>query len=211
MGGYGSRVFLGMKTIFPSDVIETVNGFFFIQFANCAAMEEVIDGGPWLFQGQPIVLQKWTPGLALRKHGHTQVSIWVKLRHLPVELWTTEGLSMMYPDAITKAGTRLHFARAYRVDVEYEWTPSKCHTCRSLGHTTVDCLSTKKPAKPPVAVYVQKPPNRTPKESSTVDEPAVVIPAMHATDGVDSHDNSPRFSPTAHKVRRLWFLIRLPL
>ncbi|KAL0427762.1 UNVERIFIED_CONTAM: hypothetical protein Slati_2951000 [Sesamum latifolium] len=101
------------------DVMATVNGFFFIQFANCVALEEVIDGGPWLFQGQPIVLQKRTSGLALRKHGHTQVPIWVKLRHIPVELWTTDGLSTiasgigrpLYRDAITKAGTRLDFAR----------------------------------------------------------------------------------------------------
>ncbi|KAK4384573.1 hypothetical protein Sango_3046900 [Sesamum angolense] len=42
-----------------------------------------------------------------------------KLRHLPVELWTTEGLSTvasgigrpLYPDAITCACTRLDFAR----------------------------------------------------------------------------------------------------
>ncbi|KAL0445481.1 UNVERIFIED_CONTAM: hypothetical protein Slati_1676000 [Sesamum latifolium] len=87
--------------------------------STVAAMEEVIEGGPWLFQGQPIVLQRWEPGMALRKHKHTQVPVWIKLRHLPVEFWTTEGLSMvasgigrpLYPDAITKACTRLDFAR----------------------------------------------------------------------------------------------------
>ncbi|KAL0455560.1 UNVERIFIED_CONTAM: hypothetical protein Slati_0895200 [Sesamum latifolium] len=31
--------------------------------------------------------------MALRKHGHSQVPIWIKLRHLPVELWTIDGLS----------------------------------------------------------------------------------------------------------------------
>ncbi|KAK4381857.1 putative ribonuclease H protein [Sesamum angolense] len=40
------------------------------------AMEEVIEGGPWLFQGQPIVLQRWEPGMVLRKHKHTQVPKW---------------------------------------------------------------------------------------------------------------------------------------
>ncbi|KAL0415577.1 UNVERIFIED_CONTAM: hypothetical protein Slati_3389600 [Sesamum latifolium] len=81
-------------------------------------MEEVIDGGPWLFQGQPIVLQRWEP-VILRKHKHTQVPVWIKLRHLPVEFWTSEGLSTvvsgvgrpLYPDAITRACTRLDFAR----------------------------------------------------------------------------------------------------
>ncbi|KAL0373954.1 UNVERIFIED_CONTAM: hypothetical protein Sradi_3311100 [Sesamum radiatum] len=81
-------------------------------------MEEVIEGGPWLFLGQPIVLQKWEPGMVLRKLKHTQVLIWIKLRHLPVELWTDEGLSTvvsgigrpLYPDAIMRACTRLDFA-----------------------------------------------------------------------------------------------------
>ncbi|KAK4384406.1 hypothetical protein Sango_3064100 [Sesamum angolense] len=57
--------------------------------------------------------------MVLRKLKHTEVPVWIKLRHLPVELWTTEGLSMvasgigrpLYPDAITRACTRLDFAR----------------------------------------------------------------------------------------------------
>ncbi|KAL0298099.1 UNVERIFIED_CONTAM: hypothetical protein Scaly_3072900 [Sesamum calycinum] len=82
-------------------------------------MEEVIEGGPWLFQGQPIVLQKWEPGMVLRKHKHTQVPVWIRLRHLPVEFWTDEGLSTvasgvgrpLYQDTITRTCTRLDFAR----------------------------------------------------------------------------------------------------
>ncbi|KAL0444889.1 UNVERIFIED_CONTAM: hypothetical protein Slati_2211600 [Sesamum latifolium] len=101
------------------EVIATANGFFFIQFKTVVAMEEVLEGGPWLFQGQPIVLQRWEPGMTLRKRSHTQVPIWIKLRHLPVELWTPDGLSTvasgvvrpLYPDVITKAGTRLDYAR----------------------------------------------------------------------------------------------------
>ncbi|KAL2224767.1 UNVERIFIED_CONTAM: hypothetical protein Sindi_3018400 [Sesamum indicum] len=82
-------------------------------------MDEVIEGGPWLFQGQPIVLQKWEPGMAMRKLKHTQPPVWIKLRHLPMEFWTTDGLSTvasgvgkpLYPDVITRACTRLDFAR----------------------------------------------------------------------------------------------------
>ena len=51
-------------------------------------MEDIIEGGPWLFQGQPIVLQKWELGMVMRKLKHTQVPVWVKLRDLPVELWS---------------------------------------------------------------------------------------------------------------------------
>ncbi|KAL2237302.1 UNVERIFIED_CONTAM: hypothetical protein Sindi_0921900 [Sesamum indicum] len=156
-------------------------------------MEEIIEGGPWLFQGQPIVLQKWVPGMVMRKLKHTQVPVWIKLRHLPVELWTEEGLSIvasgigkpLYPDAITRACTRLDFARVCvmldvhskihkhiiimaldeeggetpcKVDVEYEWLPPKCTCCMTLGHAAKDCAINKasKPVKPSVSVYVPK-------------------------------------------------------
>ncbi|KAK4384618.1 hypothetical protein Sango_3042700 [Sesamum angolense] len=110
-----------VHSIWPAvrDVKATSNGFFFFQFKTMAAMEEVLEGGPWLYLGQPIVLQKWEPGMVLRKLKHTEVPIWIKLRHLPVELWTTDGLSTvasgigkpLYPYAITRACTRLDFAR----------------------------------------------------------------------------------------------------
>ncbi|KAL0386699.1 UNVERIFIED_CONTAM: hypothetical protein Slati_4586900 [Sesamum latifolium] len=181
------------------EVRATSNGFFFFEFNTVAAMEEVIEGGPWLFRDQPIVLQKWEPGMMLRKLQHTQVPVWIKLRHLPVELWTTEGLSTvasgigkpLYPDAITRACTRLDFARvcvmldissklpkhivimvpkeeggesACKVDVEYEWLPPKCNACMSLGHPTKEFPTMKPKHRPPVSVYVQKPPFPPPRE-----------------------------------------------
>ncbi|KAL0456435.1 UNVERIFIED_CONTAM: hypothetical protein Slati_0982700 [Sesamum latifolium] len=75
------------------EVTATLHGFYFFRFKTVVAMEEVIEGGPWLFQGQPIILQQRKPGLALRKHKHTQVPVWVRLKHLPVEFWTDAGLS----------------------------------------------------------------------------------------------------------------------
>ncbi|KAK4383785.1 hypothetical protein Sango_2743900 [Sesamum angolense] len=100
-------------------VTATVNGFFFFQFTMMAAMEEVIESGPWLFQGQPIVHQRWEPGMSLRKQKHTQIPVWIRLKHLPMEYWTTEGLSVvasgvgkpLYSDAVTKQCSRLDYAR----------------------------------------------------------------------------------------------------
>ncbi|KAL0455539.1 UNVERIFIED_CONTAM: hypothetical protein Slati_0893100 [Sesamum latifolium] len=189
-----------VRSVWPMvrEVKATSNGFFFFEFNTVTAMEEVIEGGPWLFRGQPIVLQKWEPGMMLRKLQHTQVPVWIKLRHLPVELWTAEGLSTvasgigkpLYPDAITRACTRLDFARvcvmldissklpkhivimvpkeeggesACKVDVEYEWLPPKYNACISLVHPTKECPTTR-PKHPPVSVYVQKQPVPSPRE-----------------------------------------------
>ncbi|KAL0455520.1 UNVERIFIED_CONTAM: hypothetical protein Slati_0891200 [Sesamum latifolium] len=81
-------------------------------------MEEVIEGGLWLFKAS-LSLQQWELGMALRKHKHMQVPVWLRLKHLPVEFWTNEGLSIVasgigrpvYQDAIMKACMRLDFAR----------------------------------------------------------------------------------------------------
>ncbi|KAL0292814.1 UNVERIFIED_CONTAM: hypothetical protein Sradi_6972100 [Sesamum radiatum] len=82
-------------------------------------MEEVIEGGPWLFQGQPIVLQSWQQGMSLRRQKHTTVPVWIKLKHLPMEYWTEDGLSAvasgvgvpLYVDRVTKECSRLDYAR----------------------------------------------------------------------------------------------------
>ncbi|KAL0416280.1 UNVERIFIED_CONTAM: hypothetical protein Slati_3459900 [Sesamum latifolium] len=142
-----------------------------------------------------------------KKPPYHQVPVWIKMRHLPVEYWTIDGLSTvasgigwpLYPDAITKACTRLDFARVCvmldyqstlpkhivvmspredgsetpcRVDVEYEWIPSKCTQCCSLGHSTAVCPANRKPSKPPVKVYVPKsvvvPPIPTREEETEV-------------------------------------------
>ncbi|KAL0413312.1 UNVERIFIED_CONTAM: hypothetical protein Sradi_1532900 [Sesamum radiatum] len=92
-------------------VSATSNGFYFFKFKTEIAMEEIIEDGSWLFQGQPIVLQWWEPGMNLRKHTHTEVPVWIRLKHLPMEYWSTEGLSMvasrvgkpLYQDIIFKS------------------------------------------------------------------------------------------------------------
>ncbi|KAL0291206.1 UNVERIFIED_CONTAM: hypothetical protein Sradi_7031500 [Sesamum radiatum] len=124
--------FLGKRPYFPQveafvrsnwkglqHVSVSSSGFFFFRFISRQAMEDVIEGGPWLFQGQPIVLQPWEQGMSLRRQKHTQIPVWIRLRHLPMEYWTDEGLSTvasgvgapLYTDAITKDCSRLDFAR----------------------------------------------------------------------------------------------------
>ncbi|KAK4384703.1 hypothetical protein Sango_3034300 [Sesamum angolense] len=79
----------------------------------------LLEGGPWLFQGQAIILQCWEPGMLLRRQKHKQLPVWIQLKHLPMEYWTEEGLSTvasgvgtpLYADKITRHCLRLNFAR----------------------------------------------------------------------------------------------------
>ncbi|KAK4382247.1 hypothetical protein Sango_2890500 [Sesamum angolense] len=211
-----------VRSVWPDvkTVTATSNGFYFFQFKTEIAMEEVIEGGPWLFQGQPIVLQRWEPGMVLRKHKHTQVPVWIRLRHLPVEFWTDDGLRTvasgvgrpLYQDTITRACTRLDFARVCvmldisstlpkhliimmpredgtevpcKVEVGYEWVPPKCKNCMSLGYSTSACPDARKIDKSPVSVYVQK---RT------------VQPPVSRPDVAKGADRKPRcFRPGSYK------------
>ncbi|KAL0289527.1 UNVERIFIED_CONTAM: hypothetical protein Sradi_7071800 [Sesamum radiatum] len=82
-------------------------------------MEEFIEEGPWLFQGQLVVLQPWEQGMSLRRQKLLQVPVWIRIRHLPMEYWTEDGLSAvasgigtpLYTDKITKNCLRLDFAQ----------------------------------------------------------------------------------------------------
>ncbi|KAL0283753.1 UNVERIFIED_CONTAM: hypothetical protein Sangu_2869300 [Sesamum angustifolium] len=80
--------FLGKKPYFPhvesyvrsnwkdlQQVSATSNGFYFFRFKNRVAMEDIIEGGPWLIQGQPIVLQCWEQGMSLRRQTHPNPSL----------------------------------------------------------------------------------------------------------------------------------------
>ncbi|KAL0420563.1 UNVERIFIED_CONTAM: hypothetical protein Slati_3079200 [Sesamum latifolium] len=124
-------------------VSATANGFYFFTFKISAFMEEVMEEGPWLFQGQPMVLQAWEQGMSLRRYKHMQVPVWIRLRHLPMEYWTEDGLSVvasgvgvpLYTDKIMKSCSRLDYARSIiregkevpiKVDIEYEWLPMRC-------------------------------------------------------------------------------------
>ncbi|KAL0293605.1 UNVERIFIED_CONTAM: hypothetical protein Sradi_6928900 [Sesamum radiatum] len=93
-------------------------GFYFFRFRSRAAMEEIIEGVLG-FSKEPIILQFWEQGMTLRQRKHSQIPVWIRLKHLPMEYWTDEGLSTvasgvgtpLYTDGITKECSRLDYAR----------------------------------------------------------------------------------------------------
>ena len=47
--------------------LATDTGFFFFKFSSTIARDEMLERGPWHIAGQPIILQKWQPGLTLKR------------------------------------------------------------------------------------------------------------------------------------------------
>ena len=102
------------------DVIPIGEGFFIFKFSQQYGAKDVLDGGPWIIAGRYLVRHWWSTGLSLLIAPLNSLPVWVQFFGIPLELWTTEGLSHiasavgvpLFADSMTKQGTRLKFARS---------------------------------------------------------------------------------------------------
>ncbi|KAG5222436.1 DUF4283 domain-containing protein [Salix suchowensis] len=150
-------------------VLTMEDSFLIFRFKTEESVLEVMEKGPWMFGGKNIILQKWTPQFQFDRSKIGHVSVWIRLRGLPLPLWTRQGLSMAASmvgkpqscDGQTITCKRLDYARLcveldarlpfihhfevespltqepVKVNVEYEWKPSRCEVCQSFGHKCV--------------------------------------------------------------------------
>ncbi|KAJ6374041.1 hypothetical protein OIU78_029696 [Salix suchowensis] len=75
-------------------VLTVADGFFIFRFKSEEDVLEIIEKGPWMFGGKNIILQKWTPQFQFDQSKINHVTVWIRLRGLPLPLWTKQGLSM---------------------------------------------------------------------------------------------------------------------
>ncbi|KAK1303152.1 hypothetical protein QJS10_CPB11g01231 [Acorus calamus] len=68
-------------------------GFFVARFSNQEDMQRVMEGGPWLIGGRPIVLRKWSRGMNMETERLETIPIWISLPQLPLHLWGKRKLS----------------------------------------------------------------------------------------------------------------------
>ncbi|KAJ6419611.1 hypothetical protein OIU84_029679 [Salix udensis] len=122
----GSRLMIPAK-----QVLTMADGFFIFQFKSEEDVLEIIEKGPWMFGGKTIILQKWTPQFQFDRSKISHVSVWIRLRGLPLPLWTKQGLSMAA--SMFEVESPLS-TEPMKVTVEYEWKPSRCEACQSFGH-----------------------------------------------------------------------------
>ncbi|KAL7207898.1 hypothetical protein ACSBR1_029781 [Camellia fascicularis] len=146
-------------------------GFMFFIFDNTDSCGAVLEGGPWYMGNQLLLLKKWRRMLKLTKEYVSQILVWVKLFHIPMEYWDYDGLSRiaskigtpLFMDYLTSSGTRVSFARVcvevnvdsslppcffvkcgedvVEIRVEYQGIPTKCDHCKVFGHDTKRCIT----------------------------------------------------------------------
>nr|GEW92795.1 hypothetical protein [Tanacetum cinerariifolium] len=138
-------------------LMKTDDGVFLFKFAAKTGMGQVLERGPWIIQNMPLILNKWTPSLSLKKDEVTKILVWVKMHKVPVVAYSEDG-SM----------GRISFARALIeicsvsdlkkevsiavpnedgightrevIKVEYEWQPPRCTECKVFSHSHDKCL-----------------------------------------------------------------------
>ncbi|KAL4568393.1 hypothetical protein LXL04_024004 [Taraxacum kok-saghyz] len=119
-------------------------------------LKEVLEGGPWIFFDNPIVIRRWVPGLRLSKDQLDTIPVWVKVYNVPLEYWNATGLSHIgweigKPHEMSASKVWLKEINIYSRDVttrdriqskckiEYAWNPSKCSHCKVYGHKDSNC------------------------------------------------------------------------
>ncbi|GKB02958.1 putative reverse transcriptase domain-containing protein [Tanacetum coccineum] len=71
------------------------NGVYLFKFASKAGLEQVLERGPWMIRKSPIILNKWSSSVSLKKGEVTKVPVWVKLYNVPVLAYSEDGLSLI--------------------------------------------------------------------------------------------------------------------
>lgn len=101
------------------DVTNLENGTFLFKFDNSQTREWVLEDGPWFIAQRPLLLQKWVAGISPEALSSSKIPIWINLKGIPMELFTSHGISHiasgvgfpLFMDKATEMRNRLSFAK----------------------------------------------------------------------------------------------------
>ncbi|KAK8602779.1 hypothetical protein V6N13_084982 [Hibiscus sabdariffa] len=102
---------------------------YLVNFPSSRVRDWVFESGPWHIQQKTLILRKWTPGLLPEVLNLKTAPIWIRLWHVPLELYSQEGLSYLasalgkslYTDKATTLRQHLEFAKIC-VEVDAKFT-----------------------------------------------------------------------------------------
>ncbi|PWA74759.1 RNA-directed DNA polymerase, eukaryota, Reverse transcriptase zinc-binding domain protein [Artemisia annua] len=97
-------------------------------------LDKVVNSGPWMVSNKPFFVQKWDNHVCLDKKEPDVLPIWIKLGNVPLEAWTTHGISALASrlgkplvmDSVTGDMCRLGVGRIGFARVLVEVSAKKC-------------------------------------------------------------------------------------
>ncbi|GJS42362.1 hypothetical protein Tco_0567405, partial [Tanacetum coccineum] len=135
----------GAAVAIPMEAVE--------EFNTKEGMESVMESGPWLVRGVPLILNIWNQNSDLKKDVIKSAPLWVKLHHVPIVAYSEiaeEELKDSIVIAIPLINGKGHTLA--KIDVEYEWNPPRCNTCKVFDHVNDKCPKNPKVDVPSKAV-----------------------------------------------------------
>lgn len=122
--------------------------------------EKLLDGGPYMTYGRPLILKNIPPLFEFGACTNTIVLIWVTLPGLPVDLWNAQVLAKICSkigeplwmddmtgrvevdiakELVTDLPIKLPNGKLGEQVIIYENLPKFCSLCQTLGHSTEMC------------------------------------------------------------------------
>lgn len=70
------------------DVLTIDNGFFMFKFSLYEVMNRILKGGPYFFDGRPLVLKLWKRNVGLDRDILNTLPVWIRFPILRISFWT---------------------------------------------------------------------------------------------------------------------------
>ncbi|GKE61464.1 reverse transcriptase domain-containing protein, partial [Tanacetum coccineum] len=118
-------------------VMRNNDGVFMFKFASKEGLDQVLQRGPWMIRMSPIILNKCSSGLSLKKGEVTRVSSRISFACALIEVSSESGLKSKVTMAIPNEEGDGYTKEVIRV--EYEWKPPHCGDCKIFGHDLLQC------------------------------------------------------------------------
>nr|POE90406.1 uncharacterized protein CFP56_59946 [Quercus suber] len=157
------------------DCVDLGNDFYSVRFALKEDLNSVLEKGPWFIGGHFLSIRPWEPFFKPGMANVSSIAVWVRLHHLPMELYEAEVLKqigealgkVLRIDAHTALEARGKYARlCIQVDINkplintvligkfeqqvvYEGIHKLCFGCGRIGHKKEACPHlVRKPGSP---------------------------------------------------------------
>ncbi|GFS35151.1 hypothetical protein Acr_00g0038130 [Actinidia rufa] len=120
-----------------------LSGWIIFEFSEEGTKNKVLQGGPYMIFGRPLLLKVMTKFFAFEDEVASCFPVWIRLMHLPLSLWDNGTLAKICSgignpicvDEYTARCGRTSYAR----DAYYENLSKFCSNCKEMGHSTSGC------------------------------------------------------------------------